>query len=439
MDSGPGLKAWARQLSFSKAYSDCTSIRDLCQDTGRLDSTRLRYYLFVISLCLAANFLLLGYMKPSVSMWTTLVITRFVLLACADCLGEGLIVMIRKLEEDAKEFTDDVDNVNIVGTYLVARGFTRALASCLGAYAGINLDMRITYFVFAIAPVAMAFFAREVFFEIKVNEEDIDNNSSTLMNMREGFEHFRKTISVRVLLTHFGILILAGILPVGDLAHKQLFLNNVQQTSGEIILLVYLYQSILTFVLLGYVVYQYSKINKKYIAAGGLALILLSTLPPLVMANCSNRLKESTFMLLFLSTSFHLFSHLGMNLISLTYFSLLLPFSEDKIFSHLSLPSGIFRGALFLQPMIEQSLNNRLSRSAVAVGCWTLVSGLLATYLASEDSPDSSAEEAIMLNSYHKATKEKVQNDEERGFILDFSANDSVGLETSSEDPIKHF
>ena len=423
----------------SKAFSVCASTAGRCLDIGIYRSSRMRYYLVIISLSLAAIYLLLGYLEPSYALWTSLVVARFVFLACADCLGEGLIVMIRKLEEDAKEFMDEIDNVNIVGTYLVARGFSRAVASSLGAYCGLNLDMRITYMVFTVWPAGMAFFSRELFFELKVeDEEDNVTNRSILDEIKNGLECFRKTISVKVLITHFSILILAGVLPVGDLAHRQLFLKNVPQTSGEVILLVYLYQSILTYCLMGYVVMHYSKINKKYITAIGLALILLSTLPPLIMANCSNKLKESTLMLLFLSTLFHLFSHLGMNLISLAYFSLLLPFS-DRTFSHLSLPSGIFRGALYLQPMVEKSLTNWLSRSAVAVGCWTLVSGLLATYMASEDNPDASAEEAIILDTYRRSTKEKLQADEEKGFILDFSPGETSGLETSSEDPIKHF
>lgn len=399
--------------------------------------TRLRYYLIILSVSIFFTYLLLGMAAPSFGNWVLLVLARFVFYGCADVLGEGLMVMIRKLEEESKEFYHEVDNVGIVGTYLISRGLSRALASTLGAYFGLNTDTRMAYFVGAVVPLAMAFFARETFFERELGEVE----RSTLVTadgIKNGLQDFRDLLNTKVISVHLGLMLLASFLPVGDLAHKQIFLSQLNRSEPEIIMLIYIYQSLLTFGVLYYVVAHHSKLNKKYMVAIGLSCILAATLPPLVLSSKTALASNSRIGLLFLSTLFHLFSHLGSNLISLAYFSLLISFVE-RPFSQTSISSGLSKFFQLIQPFTEKRLTSWLGHAGLAVTCWTVISGVLALYLSTEENPDQAAEQALMLSSYRQASKNKKDNEEERGLILDFSGGDGPSLEASSEEMVKHF
>lgn len=381
--------------------------------------------------------MMLGLTAPTLGNWACLVVARFVFFACADVLGEGLMVMIRKLEEDAKEFYAEVDNVSIVGTYLISRGLARALASTLGGYCGLNFDTRATYFVACLIPLAMAVFARETFFERELGDVERTTLVST-DGVKNGIYEFRELLNIKVLSIHLGLLLLANAIPVGDLAHKKIFLNQFNRSEPEIILLIYVYQSLLTFGVLYYIVAHHSKMNKKTMVSLGLVCILAATLPPLILSSHSTDHTSSRAGLLFLSTLFHLFSHLGVNLLSLAYFSLLISFVE-RPFSQPSIAAGLAKLLQLLQPMSERRLTVSLGHAGLAVACWSLLSGVLAYYLTAEDDPDQAAEEALMLTTYRQAGHKRENGEDERGLVLDFSAHDGHSLEVSSEDMLKHF
>lgn len=398
---------------------------------------RLRYYVILLSISIFITYLMLGITAPTLGNWACFVVARFIFYACADVLGEGLMVMIRKLEEDAKEFYDEVDNINIVGTYLISRGLSRALASTLGGYFGLNMDTRATYFVACIIPLAMAFFARETFFERELGEVE-RTTMVTTDGFNNGLYEFRDLLNIKVIAVHLSLLLLASSLPVGDLAHKKVFLDQFNRSEPEIILLIYVYQSLLTFGVLYYIVAHHSKMNKKYLVCIGLGCILAATLPPLILTNKGSPAETSRAGLLFLSTLFHLFSHLGANILSLVYFSLLISF-VDRPFSQPAISSGLSKLLQLCQPITERRLTGMLGHAGLAVSCWALISGVLALYLTTEENPDQAAEEALMLTSYRQASKEKRNMEEERGLILDFSGGDGPSLEASSEEMVKHF
>lgn len=380
---------------------------------------------------------MLGFTSPTLANWACFVVARFAFYACADVLGEGLMVMIRKLEEDAKEFYDEVDNVSIVGTYLISRGLSRALASTLGGYFGLNVETRATYFVASIIPLAMAFFARETFFERELGEVE----RTTLVvgdGIKNGIHEFRDLLNIKVIAVHLSLLLLASALPVGDLAHRQIFLDQFNRSEPEVILMIYVYQSLLTFGVLYYIVAHHSKMNKKYLVTIGLGCVLAATLPPLILSSQATDKTSSRAGLLFLSTLFHLFSHLGANILCLVYFSLLISF-VDRPFSQPAISSGLAKLMQLCQPITEKKLTGLLGHAGLAVACWALISGVLALYLITEENPDQAAEEALMLSSYRQASKEKKNQDEERGLILDFSGGDGHSLEASSEEMVKHF
>lgn len=399
----------------------------------------MRYYLILLSFAIFSIYLVLGYLTPSYITWTTLVIARFIFYACVDTIGEGLMVMVRKLEEEAKEFFDEVDNVSIVGTYLISRGLSRALFSCIGGYCALNVPTQTVYLCAAIAPIAMAIFTKETFFEMTFNEP-LNDSSEKVPIIISGLDSFNKAINIKVLAVHFGILIFSSMLPVGDLAHRQIFLTKANESQPESILLVYVAHSLVSYGLMYYIVTSYSHANKKHLTAGGLTCILAATLPPLILSNASSSLTQSRCFLLILSTLFHLFSHLGHNLILLVYFSLLLSFVE-KPFGNVSISSGIVKTALTFQPLIERSMTHWMSQSSLAATSWTMVSGVLAAYLSTEENPDRMAEEALILASYRKSADSNNFEEEERGLMADLPGTlvEGGSLETSSEDTVKHF
>ena len=135
-------------------------------------STRVRYYLIVASLSLFFVYIALSISTQDISTWSLLVVLRFLFIAAADTLGEGLMILIRRLEENAKEFFDEVDTISIVGTYITFRGLSRAICSTIGAYAAGSLGARTMYLVAAVAPLAIAIVAKETFHEVGEGEAD---------------------------------------------------------------------------------------------------------------------------------------------------------------------------------------------------------------------------------------------------------------------------
>lgn len=203
----------------------------------------------MLSLCLFFVYVILGLARPGFVNWSVLVLLRFVLVAAADTLGEGLMVLIRQLEENAKDFFDEVDTLNIVGTYITCRGFSRAIFSTIGAYVAGLVEAKTIYLIAAIAPLAIAVFARETFHELKVDEVDFlevkhhkddDENGSRVVQFKNNNEQsaminvisttlrdFLQTVRVQVVWIHFILLLLVSILPVGDLSHRQSFLKKL--------------------------------------------------------------------------------------------------------------------------------------------------------------------------------------------------------------------
>lgn len=380
------------------------------------------------------------------STWVVLVLLRYAMFACVDVLGEGLMVMLRRLEEEAKEFFDEVDNINIVGTYITARGFSRAISSTVGAYLAVSSEGKLSYIIASVLPLAMAVFAKETFHELPVNESRSDwreVSRKPISSFCAGLENFWQIISISIVAVHLSLLLLVSALPVGDLAHRQLFMTKAKSSQPELILLVYVYHSLITYGLLLFIVNRSQSLNKKYLTIAGLVSLLLATLPPLFLTNEAS--VPTTSLLLVLSTLFHLFSHLGHSLILLSFYSLFLPFMS-RTFLTMSLASGLIKAMTLLQPLLDQTLTKHVitALSQQVFLYWLAVCICLVVYaLLSDPDVDRRVEEALILVRYHEV-KSAGDEDERKLFktIEEMQADshdESSGSEGSGLEGIRHF
>lgn len=378
---------------------------------------------------------------------------RYGLFAFLDCLGEGLMANVRRLEEEAKEFFDEVDNVNIVGTYITARGFSRALSSTFGAYASTAFGIRPVYFGASLVPLFMAIFSLETFFELPVHSKGMDDdredeftisNHRTNFDIKEALQTVTETVKIHIVWVHMGLVILTMILPVGDIAHTRIFLGKINSFHPELILLVYIYHSVITYGILIYLVTKSADLRKKYLAAGGLICLLISTLPSIFL---TPQIVSSTALIL-LSTLYHLFAHLGQTLLLVVFFSILLPYVSRPFF-HLGLVSAIFKACSLLQSPIEtlelSLLNVREDHGFVNLGrvaavYWIGVGVATVLYLMTVPiGIDRRIEESLILVKYHEV---KRNGDEEE--IKKFKACDELFDNNSNDDEeeeneVKHF
>ena len=239
------------------------------------------------------------------------------------------------------------------------------------------------------------------------------------------------------------LLLLVSALPVGDLAHRQLFMTKAKSSQPELILLVYVYHSLITYGLLLFIVNRSQSLNKKYLTIAGLVSLLLATLPPLFLTNEAS--VPTTSLLLVLSTLFHLFSHLGHSLILLSFYSLFLPFMS-RTFLTMSLASGLIKAMTLLQPLLDQTLTKHVitALSQQVFLYWLAVCICLVVYaLLSDPDVDRRVEEALILVRYHEV-KSAGDEDERKLFktIEEMQADshdESSGSEGSGLEGIRHF
>lgn len=423
MARASGSLSWLSSASFSNSYSVGFLTLNRSWDIGRLFLLRVRYYLIMIGLCLFFVYVTLGFLTLDKASWGILVVLRYALIAAADTLGEGLMVMMRKLEENAKEFFDEVDTINIVGTYIACRGFSRAICSTLGAYAATSIDPKAAFLIVSIAPLAIAVFAKETFHEMRYEESELMEASPERSNkqLQDGLgdqiqvsvKNFGQIISVNVVIIHFCLLLLVSLLPVGDLAHQTMLLKRLQNRQKELILLVYIYHSLVTYGILFYVVSRSSRMSKKFLTMAGLACLLIGTLAPLLMSSDESDIKPS--MLILLSTLFHLFSHLGHSLLLVTFYSIFLPF-PSKPFALPAMISGSVKAATMLQHFLDKVLSHHVYRSLSqqVFVYWCIVSVALVMYgLGVEANIDRQVEEALILTRYYEIKRNPSSTDVE--------------------------
>ena len=398
--------------------------------------------MILLSFGLLVTYLLLALTDHNLVTWILLVIVRYSIIACVDTLGEGLMVVVRRLEENAKEFFDEVDHVNIVGTYLVSRGFSRALCSTIGAYISSYLDAPKIYLWAAVVPLAMIIFSRETFYELPAEgkndwREVSGTKSGTICSALETFKY---VLSVKVIGTHFAILLLCSLLPIGDLAHRKLFEINAQRISPELVLLIYVYHSLITYGALFYLVSKSQRLNKKYLMVAGLALLLAASLPQvLIVAHTQGAL-------LFMSTLFHLFSHLGHSILLIAFFSLYLPF-VSRTFALPAFATGLVKACTLLQPQLDVWMNKYLFKSLPhqVFLYWAIISVTLIVYsMGTDNEIDRKVEESLILAKYHEARKSG--DEEERKlfksveeFQGELSEQDASSSDGSGMEGVKHF
>ena len=189
----------------------------------------------------------------------------------------------------------------------------------------------------------------------------------------------------------------------------------MQNKQAELILLVFIYHSLVTYGILFYVVSQSARINKKYLTMSGLACLLIGTLPPLVLAPDNGEI--SAPMLMFMSTLFHLFSHLGHSLLLLSVYSIMVPFvSKARTFTISAYLSSLVKLATLLQGFIDRHLMHRIfaSLSMQVFFYWCIISVCLVLYSLTADTKiDREIEEALILTRYYEVRRNPNQDQED--------------------------
>ena len=364
--------------------------------------------------------------------WTLLVVCRTLIFALIDTLGEGLMGKIRRLEEASKEFLEEIDTTNIVGTYLFVRGGSRAVSTVIGAYLStISANSRGFYLGVGVIPLFVAIYIRDYFFELPASQsddpsggfaqgdtdrEDIDlpsrNQQLPAPTILSIWQEFKMVISTQVVWVHFILLLVVSVLPIGDIAHRELFAKRTaNQSQPELIMLIYVNHSLLTYGILFYIITRTTSFNKKHLTVAAFVCLILASPPILLMKDTSQG------MILAWSTLFHLLSHLGHSILSLVFFSLYLPFlSARRTVSLVTIPSVLIKGSTMLQPAVERFFTRNLGLEVQFAVYFVLVATLCAVYAVNVDEElDRKVEEALILVRYYDV-KRGNEDEEKRLF-----------------------
>ena len=87
--------------------------------------------------------------------------------------AEGLMAVVFRLEEEAKEFFDEIDTLTICATYIGTRSCSKALFSLIGGCVSFSIETGSAYLITALCSIAMALFSQDTFHERKVAAANI--------------------------------------------------------------------------------------------------------------------------------------------------------------------------------------------------------------------------------------------------------------------------
>lgn len=143
-----------------------------------------------------------------------------------------------------------------------------------------------------------------------------------IVDMRLVLDSFK----VKVVWIHLTVLLIVLLLPMGDSAFKLILLRKNSITHSEIILLIYMYYIIIAYGLLYIFISAYKRVDRSRTVIIGLACLLLS-------ACCINALYfiDQKLTLLAFSTLYHMFFHLGNDLLRISVYSILINFVPAEL------------------------------------------------------------------------------------------------------------
>src|SRR3990167_892098 len=383
---------------------------------------KFKYYIILASAFMLVFSCIMSANQLSVESWTLLVLFRTISYVLVDTLGEGLMASVKSLEGKYRNMFEDVNHLNIVGVYLFSRGLSRAVFGAFGAYlSAYSTKMQTFYGVTALFSITMLVFAKECFFELQRDEYPAFSADHLIVTPQNRLaedlysptlRNFFDISSKYPVWVHFILLLIVSVLPIGDIAHRELFAKRTSsQSQPEMIMLIYINHSLLTYGILFYIITRTSALNKKHLTVAAFICLILASPPILLMKDTSQG------MILAWSTLFHLLSHLGHSLLSLVFFSLYLPFlSARRTVSLVTIPSCLIKASTLLQPSVERFVTKNLGLEVQFAVYFILVATLCALYAVNvEEELDRKVEEALILVRYYDV-KRGSEEEEKRLF-----------------------
>jgi hypothetical protein len=383
---------------------------------------KFKYYIILASAFILLFSIIMSSNQLTIESWSMLVIFRTLGYAVVDTLGEGLMASVKSLEGKYRTMFEEVNHLNIAGVYLFSRGLSRAVFGAFGAYlSAYPSKMQTFYGITALLPIAILIFSKECFYELQKEEYtafSADHFSQSPSNrIQDDFfsptlNNFLEIVSKYPVWVHFSVIMVVSVLPIGDIAHRELFAKRTaSQSQPELIMLTYINHTILTYGILFYIVTRTTSLNKKHLTVAAFICLILASPPILLMKETSQG------MILAWSTLFHLLSHLGHSILTLVFFSLYLPFlSARRTVSLVTLPSCLIKGSTLLQPSVERFITRNLGLEVQFAVYFVMVAILCTLYAVNvEEELDRKVEEALILVRYYEV-KRGSEEEEKRLF-----------------------
>ena len=206
---------------------------------------KFKYYMILAAAFMIMFSFIMSSNTLSVESWSLLVIFRSLGYAIVDTLGEGLMASVKSMESKYRNIFEDVNHLNIVGTYIFSRGFSRAIFGAFGAYITSFDKMQTFYGLCGLFPVLILIFAKECFYELQKEEYSLFSADHFVTPSVNRFQqdlfsptlkNFFDILSKNPVWVQFILIIIVSVLPIGDIAHRELFAKRTANQSQKILI-----------------------------------------------------------------------------------------------------------------------------------------------------------------------------------------------------------